>query len=314
MTRSLGGRWARTARHLLEYGLIRAARSFDRVAGPRIAGGLAAGLGRLAYRPLGVRAAVVEDQLRQAFPDRDEAWVRRTASDAYAHLGREAMALLRLSRSSPDDILAATRFPPALDDLRAAVDAGTGAVVATGHLGNWELAGAGVAARGIPLDVVAQRQSNPYFDGMINRARMRLGMRVIPRAGATARALQGLAKGRVVALVADQDARSVGVFVPFMGRPASTHRGAAVLALRSGAPLFIGVMVRSPDGVYEARIERIPVPATGDFDERVHTVTAAFTRGLESAVRDHPEQYFWHHRRWKTAPPAGWNGYVVGEV
>jgi Kdo2-lipid IVA lauroyltransferase/acyltransferase len=210
--------------------------------------------------------------------------------------------------------VAATRFPAALDDLRAAVDAGRGVIVATAHLGNWEVAGAALAARGLPVDAVVQRQANPYFDRMINQARARLGFRIIPRGGATGAALRSLAEGRVIGLVADQDARSVGVFVPFMGRPASTHRGAAVLALRSGAPLFMGVMIRRGDGVYEARLERIPVPAAGDFDERVHTVTAAFTRVLESAVRDHPEQYFWHHRRWKTAPPAGWNGYVRGEV
>jgi Kdo2-lipid IVA lauroyltransferase/acyltransferase len=304
----------RKARHLLEYGLIRAVRGFDRVVGARAASRVVAGMARLAYRPFRIRADVVEEQLRHAFPDRDDAWVRRTASGAYAHLGREGLSLLRLSRLGRDEILAATTFPPELEELRAAVAAGTGAVVATGHLGNWEIAGAGVAARGIPLDAVAQRQSNPYFDGMINRTRARLGMRVIPRGGATAPALQALAEGRVVALVADQDARSRGVFVPFMGRPASTHRGAAVLAIRSGAPLFMGVMTRRGDGLYEARIQRIPVPSGGEFEERVRAATAAFTRALEAAVRDHPEQYFWHHRRWKTPPPADWNGYTGPEV
>jgi Kdo2-lipid IVA lauroyltransferase/acyltransferase len=304
----------RKARHLLEYGLILAVRAFDRAVGPRAAGRVVAGMARLAYRPLGIRADVVEDQLRRAFPDRDDVWVRRTASAAYAHLGREGLSLLRLSRLGRDDILAATTFPPELQELRAAVAAGTGAVLATGHLGNWEIAGAGLAARGIPLDAVAQRQSNPFFDGMINRTRARLGIRVIPRGGATPVALQGLAEGRVVALVADQDARTRGVFVPFMGRPASTHRGAAVLAIRSGAPLFMGVMTRRGDGLYEARIQRIPVPSEGEFEERVRNATAAFTRALESSVRAHPEQYFWHHRRWKTPPPEGWNGYTGGEV
>jgi Kdo2-lipid IVA lauroyltransferase/acyltransferase len=303
----------RTAGHLAEYGLIRLARGLDRLLGPRLAGGLAAGLGRLAYRPLGIRARIVEEHLRQAFPERDEAWVRRTASDAYAHLGREGLALLRLSRLGRDAVLAVTHMPPELEDLRAAVAAGTGAVVATGHLGNWEVAGAALAARGIPLDAVARPQANPYFDRMINDARARLGMRVIARGGATQAALQSLAEGRVVALFADQEARARGTFVPFLGRPASTHRGSAVLALRAGAPLFMGVMTRRADGTYGARIQPIPVPESGDFEERVVRLTTAFTRALESAVRDHPEQYFWHHRRWKTLPPPDWNG-VPGEA
>jgi Kdo2-lipid IVA lauroyltransferase/acyltransferase len=298
----------RRLRHRAEFGLILLVRGLDRVLGARFMGRLMAGVARLVYRPLRIRAAVVEGNLRHAFPDRDEAWVRRTAAASYAHLGREGLSLLRLSRLSREDILAATRLGPDFEELRAAAAAGTGAVVATAHLGNWEVAGAALAARGLALDAVAQRQSNPYFDGLINRARARLGIRVIARGGAMAKALASLGEGRIVALVADQDARGSGVFVPFMGRPASTHRGAAVLVLRSGAPLFMGVMTRRADGIYEARVERIPVPSEGEFDERVRAVTAAFTRSLEREVRAHPEQYFWHHRRWKTSPPDGWNG------
>lgn len=136
----------RAAQHRLEYGLVRLARALDRLLGPRLAGGLAAALGRFAYRPLGIRADVVEDQLRQAFPDRDAAWHRRTARAAYEHLGREGMMLLRLSRLGRDDVIAATEVH-GLDELRAAVEAGKGAVMVTGHLGNWEIGGASVAAR-----------------------------------------------------------------------------------------------------------------------------------------------------------------------
>jgi Kdo2-lipid IVA lauroyltransferase/acyltransferase len=304
----------RDLKHRAEYALILLVRALDRVLGAGVMGRLAAGLGRLAYRPLGIRADVVEAHLRQAFPDRDEQWIRHTAARSYAHLGREGIALLRMSRLDRDQVLAATTFGPDFDELRAAAAAGTGVVVATGHLGNWEVAGAALAARGVALDAVAQRQANPYFDRLINRARARLGIRVIPRGGATSRAMAALREGRVVALVADQDARTVGVFVPFLGRLASTHRGAAVLALRSGAPLFMGVMTRGEDGVYEGRVERVPVPAEGEFEERVRAMTAAFTRALEREVRAHPEQYFWHHRRWKTAPPEDRSGARAADV
>lgn len=298
----------RTLRHRVEYGLILLARGLDRLLGARRTETLAAGLGRLAYRPFGIRADVVEAHLRQAFPEHDDDWIRRTASEAYAHLGREGLSMLRLSRLTPADVVAATRVPPEIDALKAAVAAGTGAVLVTGHLGNWEVGGAAMAARGIPIDAVARRQANPYFDRLVNDARARLGIRVIPRHGATKATLRALKEGRVVALVADQDARAAGVFVPFLGRPASTPRGPAVLALRTSAPLFMATMVRDPDGGYRVRIEPIPVPTDGDFEGRVRRITAAFTRSLEAAVREHPSQYFWHHRRWKTVPPAGNGG------
>lgn len=294
----------RTFRHLLEYAFIRLVRGMDHVLGKRITEKLAAGIGRLAYRRFRIRADVVEAHLRQAFPDRDEAWIQNTAEASYVHLGREGLAMLRMSRLDASDVVAATIAPPALDEVREAVDAGSGVVIVAGHFGNWELAAAALAARGIPIDAVVQSQSNPYFDGMINRARSRFGVRVIRRGGATRGALEALNKGHVIGLVADQDARGAGVFVPFFGRPASTHRGPALLALRSGAPLFIGMAIRRPDGRYQGRLQRIPVPAAGAFDDRVLELTAAYTRALEDAVREDPTQYFWHHRRWKTLPPG----------
>ena len=291
-------------RHRLEYALVRGIQGADRLLGERLAGALIARAARLAYRPLGIRRSTVEAHLRQAFPDRDEDWIRRTAAASYAHLGREGLSLLRLYRLGREEVIRQTRIVEGIAALRSAVEAGTGAVVVTGHFGNWEIGGAAVAARGLPLDVVVQRQANPLFDRLINQARARLGMRVIYRGRASRDALRALREGGVVAFVADQDARQAGVFVPFLGRPASTFRGPAVLALRSGAPVFIGTAVRAPDGRYDVRIRRIPDPPPGDLGERTDALTAAHARALEELVRATPEQYFWHHRRWKTRPPG----------
>ncbi len=296
-----------TLRHLLEYGLIRAARGLDRLLGGRSAA-LAESLGRFVYRRLRIRADVVEAQLRAAFPDRDDAWVRETATAAYAHLAREAMMMIRLSRLGREAVIDATEMD-GLEALRDALEEGNGALIVAGHVGNWEIGGSGIAVRGVPVDAVVRRQNNPYVDRMVNRARNRLGVNVIPMGGATEKALRSLGKGRVVGLVADQDARRRGTFVPFMGRPASTHRGPALLALRSGAPVFAAAAIRRPDGRYRVRIRRVPVPEPGSAsgsgsgeDLREWQLTAALAAALEAEVRAHPEQYLWHHRRWKTVP------------
>lgn len=298
----------------LELALVRAVQALDRLAGPRVAGSAVAALARVAYRALRIRRGTVEAHLRQAFPDRDPRWIRRTAAASYAHLGREGLSLLRLYRLGPEDVLRATRVVAGLDELRDAIAAGSGAILVTGHFGNWEIGGAALAARGIPLDVVVRRQANPLFDRLINRARERLGMRVIYYSLATRESLRGLRQGRAVAFVADQDARRAGAFVPFLGRPASTARGPAVLALRSGAPLFIGTAVRAADGGYDVSLRRIPAPPEGDLEEQVLALTAAHVSALEAAIRSAPEQYLWHHRRWKTPPPEPGNGERGGEA
>ena len=288
----------------LEYALFRAAvGAANRLSEPA-AERWGERLGRLGYRPLGIRRAVVEDHLRHAFPERSADWIAATADAAYAHLGREMMAMLRLSHLSRADITARVRHEVGRERLREAFALGKGIVLVGGHFGNWEVGAASIAAQGYPVDAIYQPLRNPLFNAAVTDARKRLGLNLIPRKSASTVALQRLREGRIVAFVADQNAGRSGVFVPFFGQLASTHRGAALMAVRSGAPLFFGAPIRREDH-YLAITEEINTPRTGELADVVHRLTADYTACLESLVRQWPEQYFWHHRRWKTRPPGG---------
>ncbi|MBI4408755.1 MAG: hypothetical protein HY561_03545, partial [Gemmatimonadetes bacterium] len=106
-------------RHRLEYLALAGAAAAARVLGERPAGRLGEWLGRIGYRPIGIRRSIVEAHLRHAFPDRSDAWVRATAAAAYAHLGREAMALLRLASVDRQELVRRTRVS-GLHQLREA--------------------------------------------------------------------------------------------------------------------------------------------------------------------------------------------------
>ena len=258
-------------------------------------------VGRFGYRRVKIRRKVVEEHLRLAFPDRDEDWIRATAEASYEHLGRETLQTLRMSEIRPERLLELVRHEIGRERFYEAIDEGRGVVLVSGHFGNWELGAASVAANSRAIDAVYQRQRNPLFNEAIVKARERFGLRLIDRKVATKQALKSLRDGRVVAFVADQNAGRSGVFVPFFGRPASTHRGPALMAVRAGAPLFFGAAIRQGDH-YLGVTEEIAVPRDGDLDETVRHVTAAYTAVLERLVREYPGQYFWHHRRWKTRP------------
>lgn len=258
-------------------------------------------LGRFGYRRLKIRRPVVEEHLRLAFPEREPAWITTTAEAAYEHLGREMMMTLRLSHASRDDVVKSVRHEVGRERFFEAFREGKGIVLVGGHFGNWELGGASIAAQGYPVDGIYQPARNPLFDQSVVEARQRLGLELIPRAGASRRALERLRQGRIVGFVSDQNAGRTGVFVPFFGRPASTHAGAALLALRSGAPIFFGTAIRDGKDYYGIS-EEITASREGELDEVVQRLTAAYTACLEKLVRQWPEQYFWHHRRWKTQP------------
>lgn len=302
-----------TLRHWAEYLAYRVAVGVLTVVPERLALRFGEGLGWVAGILLGIRRRTVMGHLRHAFPEKDEAWRRRTAGASFRHLGREGIATFRMGRADPGLIRDRTTVE-GMDALKEAVSEGAGAIVVTGHFGNWEIGGASLAVRGIPLDVIAQRQRNPLFDRDLNRNRKRLGMTVIERGEAPRRVLRALRRGRVVAIVGDQNLRRGGIFVEFFGRRASTARGAAVFALRAGCPIFLGVARREPGFPQRYRVSLTPVEfsATGDQDDDAAALTRAHTRGLERAVREAPEQYFWQHRRWKTRPPDEGRTPMVG--
>jgi KDO2-lipid IV(A) lauroyltransferase len=267
--------------------------------------GLGEALGWLAGVVLRIRRNVVDENLTRAFPDESADWRRRVAVACYRHLGRESVAIFRMAGRSAAEIRAMTEVD-GLDELSAVLETGQGVVVMTGHIGNWEMGSAGVAARGVPIDVVVHGQRNRRFGDDLIETRGRLGVTVIHRDVAPRHVLKSLRRGRMVVLAADQNVTGSGIFIDFFGVPASTARGPAVFTLRAGVPLWFAAVVCTSDAQPRYRIVFRPVEATltGAMDEDVRILTEAATRQLEAFIREAPEQYFWHHRRWKTRPPV----------
>jgi KDO2-lipid IV(A) lauroyltransferase len=270
------------------------------------AAALGASLGGLGYAPLGIRRAVVEQQIAMAFPEMSPREVRDTARGAYRHLGRNVAEVALIPRIGAQGVLDLFTEIEGWEVIDDAMAAGRGIVLVTGHLGNAELAGSFVAARGVPTDAIARGQANPLFDDYVTAMRERIGMHVIRDSQAVRGSMRSLKAGRLVAFLADQGVRGMAsTFVPFFGRPAKTPRGPAVFALRLGAPVLVASSMRLPSGRFRFKVESIPVDHTGDRERDIDVVVARYTAALERHIRRAPEQYFWHHRRWRRQPPSG---------
>jgi KDO2-lipid IV(A) lauroyltransferase len=284
---------------LLEYAALRTGLGALGALRWRRAAAVGARLGALGYWPLRVRRGVVESQIAASFPDWDVDRRREVARGAYEHLGRTAVEAALLPTLSHADVIARFEGEGDWSVLARAQALGRGVIVVTGHIGNWELAGAYIAARGLPIDGVTRRMKNPLFDRYLTATRERAGIGVIPENPAR-HVPRALRAGRVVALVADQGVKGMAsTYVPFFGRPAKTPRGPAVFALRLGVPIVVGTAIRLPSGRYRALVEPVEVTDTGDRERDIDAVVARYTATIERWVRAYPEQYFWHHRRWK---------------
>jgi KDO2-lipid IV(A) lauroyltransferase len=291
--------------HYAEYVALRTTLAVVRRLGIARAGAVGARVASLGYRPLGIRRDVVERQLTIAFPELPPSEIARIARAAYAHLGRVAVEAAILPLHGAARVLDLFDDAENWEVVERARAAGSGILFVTGHLGNWELAGAYVAARGIPVDAVARHMANPLFDGYLTRTRERIGMRIVHDERAVAQVPRAIRAGRGVAMLTDQETRGLAsTWVPFFGRPAKTPRGPAVFALRLDAPLIFGCALRQPSGRYRMSFEQIPVERTGDLEADIDRIVAAYTATLERWVRRSPDQYFWHHRHWKYPPPG----------
>jgi KDO2-lipid IV(A) lauroyltransferase len=189
--------------------------------------------------------------------------------------------------------------------IAKALSRGRGVIIVSGHLGNWELGAAYMASRGVRMDAVARRMQNLMFDDYLTETRERLGVRVVHDSDAVKRVPRLLRDGAAVGFLFDQGAAGLAsTWVPFFGRYAKTPRGPAVFALRLDTPVVFTCAVREPSGRYSMKFEEIVVPRTGDREKDVDAIVSEYTNTLERWIRKYPEQYFWHHRRWKHQRPG----------
>ena len=224
---------------------------------------------------------------------------------------RYYMESFRLPSMSKQKILASFRLG-GNEMLGADVASGRGAVVALPHGGNWDMAGAWVAARGWPLVTVAERLKPEGLYRRFVEFREGLGMEIIPLTGAEKPPLDLLAerlgKGYVVPLLADRDLPARGVEVDFFGARTTMPPGPALLALRSGAPLYAVDMWYERDAACGQLIGPLdlPAPDSGSLAERVRVITQTIADHFAAGIARHPEDWHMLQRMWrvKTGDPS----------
>ncbi|MDR0965359.1 MAG: lipid A biosynthesis acyltransferase [Myxococcales bacterium] len=191
----------------------------------------------------------------------------------------------------------------------AAIAEGRGVLMATGHVGNFELMARRIGLLGPPSSAVAKVSSDPHMTAFIDKLRSKGGYHVIWRGKDKAQGSafdgirQALAEGHAVGLLIDQDTKGRGLFVDFFGKRAFTPRGIADLALLTGCPVITGFIHRKPDGGHRVSIERIPVERTGDDERDAQVLLQTLTTCVERAIRLDPGAWPWFHERWRHRPP-----------
>jgi Kdo2-lipid IVA lauroyltransferase/acyltransferase len=300
--------WPKRLRRRIRSALVRAALRLIALLPIGLALRIGEAAGRLVYRLAWRQRRLALSHLAMALPERSEAERRRIAGAAFAHFGRAAVEFAAI-RCFDDGLERYVVLDPASEQLfRQAKAQGRGLVVATGHMGNWELLARRLARAGGEPVVVARRSWDARLDRFVADIRASGGVITLWREdpGSARQLLRALREGKGLGVLIDQDTKVQGVFAPFFGRPAFTPRAAADLALRSGAPLLVAWSRRmgsKPTDGYALELEPIPIdPSASDREAEVLRATAACTVRLEEAIRSNPGEWVWMHERWKTRP------------
>ena len=263
--------------------------------------------GRLFFKLLPFRRAVIVGNLRRVFgaavPDRE---IARLAQAHYAHLWRLMVEFFRFRWLSAEQKRARVR----VDNLDAFVGAfrqGKGVLVLTGHFGNWEVATvAGIAnypeVRG-RFHFVRRPIKPRWLDALVTRRFNRAGFGVIAKRGSLERIVSLLERGDIIVFPFDQYAGGAdGIDVEFFGHAVGTFKSLAVIALATGAPVVPAAAWRESDGRHALRFEApVPLVDVANVNDSIVRTTRAFNAALERLILRHPEQWWWVHRRFRSA-------------
>lgn len=248
------------------------------------------------------RASTIDNFRRVLGEGEPERVVRHIARRSFRNYHRTIVDFFRLPRLNPQE---AERLIEGhgWEHLDRALAQGKGVILVGTHFGNWDLAAMALAARNYRVNAVADGFSSKKLEEWVKRNREARGVRIIPVGSYSLRHIfQALRRNEAVGIIVDRPAGEEGVPVRFFGEWTRWPRGPAVLALRTGAPLLAGYLVRRPDGSFKGEIRPISAVPMGQkaqpSQEDVQSLTQAMVELFEEYIRRYPDQWYMFRRMW----------------
>ena len=259
------------------------------------------GLGRIYHKVAKKQRLRAEATIKERLGYSDEQ-AYSTIRQVFIKLAITFMEMLYMPALNKDNIKKYVEIDRP-DILWDAVNEGKGVVMLACHMDNWEWLGAALAMYGFPLSAVEKPQPNRVYSDFMNELRRNAGQEIFARGSneiiGCARAMK---KGRMLGLIADQDGGYDGIFVPFLGKMASTPMGPAYFARKFKAPIIPIFIIRNADGYGHKAIVKDPIryEFTGDTKADDYNVTLKMTQEVEAIIKEYPDNWLWFQHRWNT--------------
>ncbi|HEX6545040.1 MAG TPA: lysophospholipid acyltransferase family protein [Bryobacteraceae bacterium] len=245
-------------------------------------------------------AKTARRNLEFAYPKLTQDDRTRLIHDIFYGLARSLVVFSKFPALNASNIRQWIRYE-GLEHYTAAKAKGRGILIATAHLGNWELSAFAHALMTEPMHVMVRPLDNPLIDQLVEHRRQLSGNRLLLKKDAALSIVRALKQNEAVGILIDQNAApEEGVFVDFFGKKACASSAFAKLAARTGAAVVAGFALwEESEKKYVLRF--FPeLKMTGDTQADTQAIHAEFER----VIRKYPDQWMWIHRRWKNRPPG----------
>lgn len=256
-------------------------------------------LGDFTFDFLRMRRSLTEANLKQTFPEKSSAELRRITRKIYRRQALNIVELLRIPLiRNQSDALKMVNIETD-EAFRKVLRQRQGAVVVSAHLSSWEVIGVCAGLLLSPLNIIIKPQRNSYLNVRLNQLRTLHGNMVIAKDKALREGLYALKNSGIVVILGDQSKRHGNFYTEFLGRESSVVLGPAFLALKAGVPLFVETCRMLDNGRYQVNINEVRTDDLNYTREDIRTLTIRYTIILEGFIRSHPEEWLWLHDRWK---------------
>ncbi len=260
---------------------------------------LGRGLGTLGYLLARRHRAAVLQEMARCFPGESRSCLKARLHRVFCHIGMNYMEVFRWIGGKTEELERRITVDGAehMDEARAR---GRGVLVLLAHAGNWDLMGLW-SARRYPLTIISKKLRQGGLNRFWMEARAVSRVNIVPARKSYRACLSVMKKDGVLGFILDQNTRlKEGVFVDFFGKEACTTPGLAFLSAHAQAPVVPVFMFRQPDGTHRVHVLPLIEPPSDREATSILVATQRYTRTIEDAIRQHPDQWIWMHRRWRT--------------
>ena len=253
-------------------------------------------LGSFFYYFIPLRKSIAMKNLEIAFPDWNSDKRKSLLHSSYRHYGMVLADFFRLPKVKREKDKIIVQIPQKSLKL---LKQSPGGIIMSGHIGNWEYIGPSLGIHNIKCAGVALIQRNSTSNQFFNELRGSENVKIIPVDGGSKMMIQTIRDGNYLGLISDQNAGRKGTEAQFFNSSVSVPKGAGAFHLKTNTPILLGFCILSMDFTYHLSFQELDMEGLPEnSNEAIVEINQRYSKLLEEAIREHPQQYFWFHRKW----------------